>query len=84
MLMEQPCSAKEMLNLRQLQCAIALIDHGQFHRAAAAVGITQSGLTQNIQRLEDHYGQALFVRDRQSVSLTQYGEIVIEGARSSL
>ena len=73
-----------MLNLRQLQCAIALLDHRQFHKAADAVGITQSGLTQNIQRLEDHYGQALFVRDRQGVSLTQYGEIVIEGARSVL
>ena len=73
-----------MFNLRQLECAVALADHRHFGIAARAVGITTSGLTQSIQRLELHYGESLFVRDRKGVVATQYGEVVLEGARGIL
>ena len=73
-----------MPNLRQFQCAEALARHSHFGRAADAIGITQSGLTQNIQRLESHYGVELFVRERGSIAPTVFGEVVINGARQVL
>lgn len=73
-----------MPNIRQFQCAQALARHGHFGRAADAIGITQSGLTQNIQRLEAHYEVQLFVRDRSGVALTVFGEIVVRGAHQVL
>ena len=71
-----------MLNLRQLQCAVALSDTGSFQLAAQKLGITPSGLTQSIQRLESHYGCALFTRRRTGVSPTVKGAIIIEGAQA--
>lgn len=70
-----------MFHLRLLQCAVALADHRHFRKAAEEVRITQSGFTQSIQRLEEHYGELLFVRDRQGVTPTEFGDIVINGAR---
>ena len=70
-----------MFHLRQLQCAVALAEAGSFGVAAQKLGITPSGLTQSIQRLEQHYDTALFTRSRSGVSLTPTGEIVINGAR---
>lgn len=73
-----------MLHLRQLQCVIAIDESGSFQRAADQLGITPSGLTQSVQRLEQHYGGSLFVRNRSGVTLTPMGEIVLEGARAIL
>ena len=70
-----------MFHLRQLQCAVALAEAGSFGVAAEILGITPSGLTQSIQRLEQHYDTVLFLRSRTGVSLTPTGEIVINGAR---
>ena len=70
-----------MFHLRQLQCAVALAEAGSFGVAAEKLGITPSGLTQSIQRLEQHYDTVLFMRSRTGVSLTPTGEIVINGAR---
>ena len=70
-----------MFHLRQLQCAVALAEAGSFGVAAEKLGITPSGLTQSIQRLEQHYDTVLFMRSRSGVSLTPTGEIVINGAR---
>ena len=70
-----------MFHLRQLQCAVALAEAGSFGIAAEKLGITPSGLTQSIQRLEQHYEAVLFIRSRSGVSLTPTGEIVVNGAR---
>ena len=69
-----------MINLRQLQCARALAEHRHFGRAASAVGITQSGLTQNIKGLESFYDVPLFDRSRHGVTPTVYGEALLRGA----
>jgi DNA-binding transcriptional LysR family regulator len=71
-----------MANFKQFQCAIALADYGHFGEAANHVGITTSGLTQSIHRLEEYYGESLFIRTRNGTTLTPYGEVVVEGARS--
>lgn len=68
-------------NLRQLDHLIALQECGDFGRAAERLDITKSALSQSLQRLEDIYGVALFVRGRRKLSATVYGEILVETAR---
>jgi DNA-binding transcriptional LysR family regulator len=70
--------------MRQYQCALAVAEHGSFQRAAERLGITPSGLTQSIQKLEGFYGQPLFHRGRNGISPTPAGKIAIEGARAIL
>jgi DNA-binding transcriptional LysR family regulator len=73
-----------MHHIRQLQCADALEATGHFGRAADRLGITQSALTQSIQKLEEFYGVGLFVRDRRQITPTPFGEIIVERAREAL
>lgn len=58
--------------------------YGHFGRAAESIGITQSGLTQNIKNLEAHYGVTLFTRERLAVGPTQFGDVVVRGATQVL
>lgn len=73
-----------MYHLRQLQCAKALARHQHVGRAAESIGITQSGLTQSINRLEDYYGVKLFARERKPVTVTVFGEALLQGATQVL
>ncbi len=61
---------------------LALVGAAAFQAAARRLGITPSGLTQSIQRLEIHYGRPLFQRSRAGVALTAAGEVAVEGARA--
>ncbi len=72
------------MNLRQLECVQALIQHRHFGKAAESIGITQSGLTQNIKNLEAHFGVVLFTRERNAVGPTPFGEVVVRGAAQVL
>ncbi len=73
-----------MHHIRQLQCADALEATGHFGRAADHLGLTQSALTQSIQKLEEFYGVKLFIRDRRQVTPTPFGEIIVQHARQAL
>jgi DNA-binding transcriptional LysR family regulator len=70
-----------MPTLRQLECALAVEKQKHFGQAATDIGITTSGLTQAIQRLEEHYGSQIFIRGRDGVSVTHFGQIILDGAR---
>jgi len=72
------------MQLRRYQCALAIAEHGSFQLAAERLGITPSGLTQNIQKLEEHYGARLFNRGRNGITPTPAGKVVIDGARAIL
>jgi DNA-binding transcriptional LysR family regulator len=72
------------MNLRQLECVRALAYHRHFGRAAESIGISQSGLTQNIKNLEAHYGVVLFTRERLAIGPTAFGEVVVSGANQVL
>jgi DNA-binding transcriptional LysR family regulator len=71
-----------MPTTKQLECALAVEKQKHFGHAANAIGITTSGLTQAIQRLEEHYGCQIFTRGREGVSVTHFGQIILDGARS--
>lgn len=73
-----------MNHINQLKCVLALAKHRHFGRAADAVGLTQSALSQNIQRIEALYDVPLFVRDRKGVNLTAYGEVVVTTAQAAM
>ena len=65
-----------MNNLSQLKSITALAQHKHFGRAANAIGMTQSALSQNIAKVEELLDVPLFERRNKQVSLTSYGEVV--------
>ena len=74
----------ERPSIRQLECVVAVADHGSFRKAAAAVGISQPALSAQIQTIEATLGVQLFERDRRSVLVTPAGDDVIAQARAAL
>jgi len=55
-----------------------------FTKAAAALGVRQSTVSQHVRRLEDAVGRPLFVRDTRTVTLTADGEALTGFAREIL
>ncbi len=51
-----------MFDYRLLSALAAVIDEGGFDRAASALGLTQSAVSQRIKLLEDRLGQLLLIR----------------------
>jgi DNA-binding transcriptional LysR family regulator len=73
-----------MQHINHLRSVVALAKHGHFGRAAESIGLTQSALSQNIQRVEAIYGVALFTRQQGRVAPTGYGEVAIASAEAAL
>mgnify|MGYP001613123011 CR=1 FL=1 len=71
-------------SLRQLVYLVALAEHLNFTRAAAACFVTQSTLSAGLKELEATLGASLVERDRQSMLMTPLGMEVVERARSLL
>ena len=71
-------------SIRQLECIVAVADHGSFRRAATALGISQPALSAQVQAVEDLFGVQIFERDRRSVLVTPAGEDIIGRAREAL
>ncbi|TKF23594.1 HTH-type transcriptional activator IlvY [Vibrio genomosp. F6] len=62
------------MNIKSLQLFIHLCDSKNFSKTAAAMHVSPSALSRQIQKLEDDTGQALFVRDNRSVEITPAGK----------
>lgn len=60
--------------IRPLESFLAVADCGNLTAAARRLGLTQPGLSRQIQRLERSLGTALFVRAHNGVRLTPAGE----------
>lgn len=71
-------------NTRQLECIVAVADHGNFRRAATSLGISQPALSAQVQSLEELLAVQVFERDRRSVLVTPAGEEVVGRAREAL
>ena len=71
-------------SLRQLRYLVALAQHLNFTRAAAACFVTQSTLSAGLKELEATLGASLVERDRQTVLMTPLGTEVVERARQLL
>jgi LysR family transcriptional regulator of gallate degradation len=69
------------MNPRDLDHFLAVVEHGSIGRAAEAIGITQSGLTKSIQRLEQEIGAAVFQRLPRGTRPTELGRHLVQHAR---
>ena len=64
------------MSLKQYRAFLAVVEHKSVSAAAAAMGMTQSALTQNLGALEKQFGFRLLVRNKAGVRLTQEGRRV--------
>jgi DNA-binding transcriptional LysR family regulator len=71
-------------DLDVLRTLVLAVDLGGFARAARRVGRTQSAVSLQMRRLEDHAAQPLFTRAGRSFALTAAGELVLGYARRLL
>ncbi len=62
------------MNFLELRHFLILANLLHFGKASQACHLSPSALTRSIQRLEETLGQALFLRDNRSVTLTTFGE----------
>jgi DNA-binding transcriptional LysR family regulator len=72
------------LPLPQLHAFVVLAEELHFGHAAARLGIAQPPLSQQIRRLEDKVGHALFTRGPGRVTLTPAGSELLPAARRAL
>lgn len=72
------------MELRQLEYFVAVARHGQFTRAADALWLTQSALSQQIRRLETELGVELLRRTPRGIDLTAAGEDLLVRAQIAL
>lgn len=71
-------------DLGQVRAFEAVARTGSFTRAAQALGLAQSTVSQQVQRLEARIGRSLLRRLARGVALTSYGEAMLVYARSIL
>jgi DNA-binding transcriptional LysR family regulator len=72
------------MNLRQLECFVAVVDEGSFTRAARRIGLAQPSLSQHIRALEEELDGALFERLPRGVVLTPAGRGLLPEARAAV
>jgi DNA-binding transcriptional LysR family regulator len=72
------------VELRHLRYFVAVAEELHFGRAAARLHLAQPPLSQQIRKLEELVGHALFTRTSRAVRLTAAGEALLERARHTL
>jgi len=72
------------MNLRDLEYAVAVADHGHFGRAAAACNVSQPTLSGQILKLEAELGLRLFEREGRRARVSDRAAAVIASARATL
>jgi LysR family transcriptional regulator for bpeEF and oprC len=73
-----------MQDLRTLAIFVKVAERRSFVRAATDLGITQSGVSNAISRLEQQVGTRLLARTTRHVSLTEHGAAYFERCRQAL
>ena len=72
------------MEFKQIQCFLMVAKYLNFSTAAEQVFLSQPSLSRHISNLEKELGIQLFIRDKQSVSLTEAGLQCLTSARSIL
>ncbi len=67
--------------LRNISYLLAIDEHRNFTRAAEALSVSQSALSQKVRQLEDELGAQLFDRSGRMVQLTDFGSVYLEYVR---
>ena len=72
------------MDIRQLECFVAVAEELHFRRAGERLGLSQSALSERISALEHDLGARLFFRTTRQVSLTQAGSEFVQDAKRIL
>jgi DNA-binding transcriptional LysR family regulator len=72
----------ESVELREIRVSIALAEELHFGRTAERLGLTQSRVSQTIRTLEAKLGARLFNRTSRRVTLTPFGERLLDQVRT--
>ncbi|MCG5074716.1 transcriptional regulator CynR [Paraburkholderia tagetis] len=67
--------------LRNISYLLAIDEHRNFTRAADALCVSQSALSQRVRQLEEEVGAQLFDRSGRVVRVTDFGAVYLEYAR---
>lgn len=71
-----------MIDVQRLRVLRAVAEHGSFNRAAAALRLTPSAVSQHVAALERGLGSQVVTRSTRGVSLTPAGRIMVGAAES--
>ena len=66
-----------MIDYKLLEACAEVIRHGSFEKAARALGLTQSAISQRVKLLEDRIGQPVIMRTK-PIAATQPGERLLQ------
>lgn len=69
------------MDIDTLRSLVAFAETGSFSRASQQVHRTQSAISQQMKKLEQHTGKALFVRVGRNLTLTNEGKLLLSYAR---
>lgn len=72
------------ITIQQLEGLIALVETGNFTKAAAKIFLAQPSLTKQIQNLEEAVGSQLVNRGSTGISLTLEGQIIYDYAKRTI
>ena len=72
------------MDLKQLEYIVMIAEENSITRAAERLFITQSGLNQQLLKLEAELGIQLFHRSKNDFRLTQAGQVYVSYARKIL
>ena len=75
---------ERLFNHDQMRLVLAIVEARSFSGAAAALGVSQPSISQQVKRIEVAAGRTLFRRKSAGVELTSDGEAVVVYARAML
>lgn len=67
---------ESLIDHRQLRHFLAVMEHGQFAKAAESLGLSKQALSQSIAALEHHVGARLFERGQFGAVPTDFGDVL--------
>src|ERR1700709_1727357 len=81
---ESPLIPSDGRLLCNLSVLVSVVETGNFARAADALGLSPSGVSRAVSRLEERLGVRLLHRTTRSVALTDQGQRLLERLRPAI
>lgn len=80
----EPERSLRTVNLNLLPVLRAVLKHRNLTRAAEELNITQSGVSNSLRQLRDHFGDDLLVRDGRNLRLTEKAKQLVDPLTAAL